>query len=424
MCSNQDQHIKVLGSSMSVSARRCGIETQKPHISILPVVTASGALLACLIIEGASNPNRIPHLPEGYFQSSDKRFHFAASSSGFIEKDIFDQFIIHTVIPAINRHREMEGLLGKEFFLMLDGHAAHHSVDAIREMKNHNIFVGFFPPHTSHILQPLDRGVFHVFKRAAAKALFIFHTLCGVPNLADRIDLIMKEWNENVTEKVIRKSFKHAGIYPLSYERALASMSASGRYKPEYAPPELVEEATARMMYGDDAPHVLSLQQHVLENGGVYTVTVETRKCNKITGVPYEMSTRTCLIRGGEKVMQYSYDIKQALLSSVDEQRRRKKRKINSTIGRFSNSPGYEAAILNDRKERAIKSLALKVLMPILDNLVKDAQFREANPTFNLSSDEFKKLKAMEKKEFLIPLISEDCFEKYFQQADEDSTDE
>ena len=128
------------------------------------------------------------------------------------------------------------------------------------------------------------------------------------------------------------------------------------------------------------------------------------RKCNKVAGIPFEVATRTCLMRGGYKLIQYSYDIKHAFLSAIEEQRKKKKRKINSTIGRFSNSPGYDAIVFNDRKERAIKPLTLKVFSPIIGKLAVDSQFCEANnPTFNPTSDVFKRLKVLEKKRFLFP---------------------
>ena len=42
MCSCVDKPFKVIGSSHATVARRKGMESQKPHISILPVVSAAG----------------------------------------------------------------------------------------------------------------------------------------------------------------------------------------------------------------------------------------------------------------------------------------------------------------------------------------------------------------------------------------------
>src|SRR3990167_3553574 len=82
----------------------------------------------------------------------------------------------------------------------------------------------FFPPYVP-LLQPADRGIFHVLKRALAKALFHFHTLCGTaPNIGTRVELIKKSFLSAVTTTVIQNSFRHAGMYTISLERAQAAM--------------------------------------------------------------------------------------------------------------------------------------------------------------------------------------------------------
>ena len=166
MCSCVDKHIKVIGSSLATVARRKGMESQKPHISILPVVSAAGHLFASLIVEGSANANRIPHVPEDYQQ--DGIFHCGATTSGFIEMDLFEKFMIGTVIRAINKMREFENLVGETFFLFMDNLPAHCSIAVSDALRDNNIVVMYFPPHTSHILQPEDRGIFHVAKRALA----------------------------------------------------------------------------------------------------------------------------------------------------------------------------------------------------------------------------------------------------------------
>src|SRR3989338_1824761 len=188
MCSAVDKHIRIIGCALSKVARRKGMESQKPHISILPIVTAAGEFLTALIVEGSANKNRIPHVPSNYNQSENQKFHYGATASGFIEMDLFELFMMNTVVRAINKMREREGLTGQKFFLFLDGHASHHSMKVTDFLLDQNIIVMFFPPHTSHILQPLDRGVFHSLKRATAKALFRNNTLCGTsPNIGTRV---------------------------------------------------------------------------------------------------------------------------------------------------------------------------------------------------------------------------------------------
>jgi len=54
----------------------------------------------------------------------------------------------------------MIGQTGEYRMLLLDGHASHISTRTIEFCVSHNIILLCLPPHTTHILQPLDVGVF------------------------------------------------------------------------------------------------------------------------------------------------------------------------------------------------------------------------------------------------------------------------
>lgn len=46
----------------------------------------------------------------------------------------------------------------------MDNHESHITVEAINKAKDNGIVLFTIPPHTTHKLQPLDRGVFGPFK--------------------------------------------------------------------------------------------------------------------------------------------------------------------------------------------------------------------------------------------------------------------
>jgi hypothetical protein len=49
--------------------------------------------------------------------------------------------------------------------LILDGHESHHSVDFERYYKANKTITLFMPPHSSHLLQPLDFWCISLFKK-------------------------------------------------------------------------------------------------------------------------------------------------------------------------------------------------------------------------------------------------------------------
>ena len=44
--------------------------------------------------------------------------------------------------------------------LILDSHSSHEVIDLLQTAREENIHIYAFPPHTTHLLQPLDKVVF------------------------------------------------------------------------------------------------------------------------------------------------------------------------------------------------------------------------------------------------------------------------
>jgi len=55
--------------------------------------------------------------------------------------------------------------------LILDGHGSHETTEFMWACYKHNIHLLFLPPHTSHVLQPLDLSIFSPLKQTYRKHL-------------------------------------------------------------------------------------------------------------------------------------------------------------------------------------------------------------------------------------------------------------
>jgi hypothetical protein len=60
---------------------------------------------------------------------------------------------------------------GTHRLLILDGHSSHLTPAFDQACKRNNIIACCMPPHSSHLLQPLDVGVFSVLKRLYGAAV-------------------------------------------------------------------------------------------------------------------------------------------------------------------------------------------------------------------------------------------------------------
>lgn len=96
--------------------------------------------------------------------------------------------------------------------MFLDGHKSHETFALVDLAKRHNIILFIFPPHTTHLLQPLDVGVFGPFK-------LVWSQEFKLSSMAARVDrlifpsLLAKAWKKTMLPEHL---IGVAGIHPLS----------------------------------------------------------------------------------------------------------------------------------------------------------------------------------------------------------------
>jgi hypothetical protein len=88
-----------------------------------------------------------------------------------MEEQLFVQWLEALFVPEIRKY-------GGRHVLLVDGHSSHVSLRAIEVCKNNNIMLMLLPSHSSHMLQPLDIGVYgHVKKQMARNIAAILSRL-------------------------------------------------------------------------------------------------------------------------------------------------------------------------------------------------------------------------------------------------------
>ena len=81
------------------------------------------------------------------------------SETGWSNMKIFQNYLEKHFLQYANRRSQQEPIL-----LLYDGHKSHISLFLTRWAKRNNVILFVLPPHTSHLLQPLDVGIFGPFK--------------------------------------------------------------------------------------------------------------------------------------------------------------------------------------------------------------------------------------------------------------------
>lgn len=87
---------------------------------------------------------------------------FAALQKGWSSQELGYQWLTEVYQPQTKTAEEE----GQRRLLIVNGHGSHLSARFVQFCLSHNIDLLVLPPHTSHVLQPLDVGVFKDLKKA------------------------------------------------------------------------------------------------------------------------------------------------------------------------------------------------------------------------------------------------------------------
>ena len=95
------------------------------------------------------------------------RFYLAYQKKGFATADIIDEWLQKVFFPAVQRQKDIEfqrtGYNGHAV-LLLDGFTGHSKAFEKYDLDELGIKLVYLVPHSSHLTQPLDLGIFGIQK--------------------------------------------------------------------------------------------------------------------------------------------------------------------------------------------------------------------------------------------------------------------
>ena len=150
----EEQSIKVL-VYLDAAMKQRVIGGKQEWVTDIECISAAGEALPPLLIFKGANVNARwinERSPAGWF--------FATSENGWTSNNLGLAWL-KTVFEPLTR----EKAAGRQRLLIADGHGSYIRGDFIAYCMENQIDLLIMPPHCSHILQPLDVGVFSAFKR-------------------------------------------------------------------------------------------------------------------------------------------------------------------------------------------------------------------------------------------------------------------
>ena len=100
----------------------------------------------------------------------------------------------------------------------MDGHSSHYCPETIRYALKEKVILFTFPPNTTHLTQPLDKGVFGPLKLAWRDVChkFIVKNPGVVVNRYNFSILFSEAWIQAMTPRNILSGFRTRGIFPFN----------------------------------------------------------------------------------------------------------------------------------------------------------------------------------------------------------------
>jgi hypothetical protein len=130
--------------------------------------------------------------------------------------------------------------VGSYRLLILDSHESHHSADFEVYCEENNIITLCMPPHSSHLLQPLDIGCFGPLKKAYSRE--IEHLIRRPITLISKTEFFpafYAAYQATMKEKNIKGGVRGAGLVPLDPESVILKLDVQLR-----TPTPIEEEAS------------------------------------------------------------------------------------------------------------------------------------------------------------------------------------
>ena len=102
--------------------------------------------------------------------------------------------------------------------LFVDGHHSHISIKLVQLAREKNVELICLPPHTTHILQPLDVGVYGPFKQEWRRILKDYKTSTRAASVSKQVfpSLNRKLWDKAIKPQHCISGFRQSGIYPFN----------------------------------------------------------------------------------------------------------------------------------------------------------------------------------------------------------------
>ena len=171
------------------------------HVTFQVAISASGKAVTPLVIFSKNLPRC------NYSEGLPDEWSFVSTDSDYINSAIFLSWFQDCFVKQIGRSRPV--VVG------MDNHTSHLSTELIDYAKSENIELLCLPAHSTHLLQPLDVGFYHMLKtNVSSMATSLGYTgLKTIPR--HKLPKLLHLALNKIAGSSISAAFSAVGIYHL-----------------------------------------------------------------------------------------------------------------------------------------------------------------------------------------------------------------
>jgi DDE superfamily endonuclease len=215
--------------------------------------------------------------------------------------------------------------VGSHRLLIMDGHGSHNTIEFRDYCKDQNIIALCMPPHSSHLLQPLDVGCFRPLKRAYSLEIEgLVRTGINHITKEDFLPAFKAAYDKAIVKDNIVGSFRGAGLVPHDENAVISKLDIRLR-TPTPSLPELPqwESQTPRT-----AAEVVAQSLHVKERIQKHQASSPTSILESLTSLEKGVT----LIAHGASVMQIELESLRAANMILSKRKKRKRKVLKGAI--------------------------------------------------------------------------------------------
>nr|XP_047127828.1 uncharacterized protein LOC124808663 [Hydra vulgaris] len=185
---------------------------------------------------------------------------YGVTKNGWMETEVFTEYFNHLVLWLKDTP--------KPVLLIFDGHISHISLETVKKAVENHITILCLPAHCSHLLQPLDVGVFRQVKHVWREILANWYT-------ESRLKVVGKSVFPSLLKKLYDTSFKPAHLVQSFAKTGIFPFDPSAIASDKLNPSEIYEHPFSQKTnnYNNNVPQNIVLDTNVNDQNDTYCST-------------------------------------------------------------------------------------------------------------------------------------------------------